>query len=70
MTTAPPRRPSAFEAVSVGDAFAVIDKETGHQVSFRTFEDRRAANGLAYALNGALRDGPRALARAMGAHDG
>lgn len=66
---APERKASAFATISVGEEYAVIDAKTGRQVSFKTFSDRKTANGLAYALNGALRDGPRALARAMGTYD-
>lgn len=65
-----PRQRSAFAVISVGEEFAVIDAETGRQVSFRTFPCRKRANGLAYALNGALLAGPREFAKAMGTYDG
>ena len=43
-----------FSVLPTIDGFDVIDEATGHPVDHR--ETRQSANGVAYALNGALSD--------------
>lgn len=57
----------AFTTLPTIDGYDVIDSATGHAVDHR--ETLASANGVAFNLNGALRGGPKALARALRAPD-
>lgn len=57
------KREAAFGILPTLDGWEVIANDTGHPVAVR--ETAQSANGTAFVLNDALRDGPRALSRAM-----
>lgn len=52
-----------FTILRTIDGWDVIDENTGRPVDHRATP--QSANGVAFKLNNAMREGPRALARAL-----
>lgn len=66
MSIAQDTRPTkTFDTLPTIDGYQVVFSDTGRPIAARA--THASANGLAFVLNQAAKDGPKALARALGA---